>query len=96
MKIQKLNSYEDVRQEKSKLNLAVDAFLRRRGWVRTSSTPGSNWLWCKKVTWTELKPKRAKGRFRAKTQTKEIMTNKQTALFIQRALDDKAAKRSNK
>lgn len=85
----KLKSYDDVMHEREMLEFAIDAFLRSKGWTHTSSTPGCLWLWCKTLKWSETnRDDRAKGGFRKTWHTKHVMTDKKTALWIQRTLDD--------
>lgn len=37
----------DIQNEKEHLDIKVDSELRKRGWVSSSSHPGSLWLWTK-------------------------------------------------
>lgn len=84
-----MKSYEDVQCAREELEFTVDRFLRSKGWVHTSSTPGSYWRWCKRVSWVETnRDDSKKSGFRKTTHTKDVMTDKETALSIQRFLDD--------
>jgi hypothetical protein len=44
-----MKTVAEVRFEREQLAFHVHDFLRRRGWLYTSSTPGSLWLWEKVV-----------------------------------------------
>lgn len=92
-----MNSYDDVSHGRETLEYAVDTFLRKKGWTHTCSTPGSLWLWEKEVEWhTHELVRRSVAhaptgdrKFRKVRHKRLVMTDKETALRIQRALDDK-------
>ena len=44
-----IGSGSEARWQKDQWSVRVDAFLRKRGWNHTSSTPGSYWLWNKVI-----------------------------------------------
>jgi hypothetical protein len=44
-----IGSTAEVRWQEEQLGFRIDAFLRSRGWAKTSSTPGSLWLWTKPI-----------------------------------------------
>jgi hypothetical protein len=48
-------STEDLRWLEEQLGFAKDQFLRDRGWKHSSSYPGSQWLWSKKIEDVEYK-----------------------------------------
>lgn len=84
----RFKSLDDVRHEREMLEYEVDAFLRSKGWTHSSSTPGCFWLWCKTITWTETQRDHVKGGFKRITHTIDVLTDKDTALSIQDALDE--------
>lgn len=53
MKITKAELFDefivDINNEKQQLDFKIEAELRKRGWVHSSSHPGSIWLWSKKI-----------------------------------------------
>lgn len=74
----KLKTVDDVRHEREMLEYEVDAFLRKKGWEHSSSTPGCYWLWSKELTWTNLAGQKV---------TRYVLTDKATALSLQSAMD---------
>lgn len=42
-------SVADFNDAEEALRLAKEAYLRRSGWQHTSSTPGSYWMWRRKI-----------------------------------------------
>lgn len=44
-----IGSTSEARWQEEQLGFRLDAFLRKRGWDHTSSTPGSFWMWHKKI-----------------------------------------------
>ena len=39
----------EARWQEEQLGFRIDAFLAKRGWKHTSSTPGSFWMWHKTI-----------------------------------------------
>ena len=44
-----IGSVAEARWQEEQHGFRIDAFLRSRGWGHTSSTPGSLWLWTKRI-----------------------------------------------
>jgi hypothetical protein len=44
-----IGSTGEARWQEEQLRFRVEAFLRKRGWTHTSSTPGSFWMWFKNI-----------------------------------------------
>jgi hypothetical protein len=44
-----IGSTSEARWQEEQLGFRIDAFLHKRGWSHTSSTPGSFWMWHKKI-----------------------------------------------
>ena len=49
-----IGSTSEARWQAEQLGFRLDAFLRKRGWGHTSSTPGSFWMWTKMVNGQEM------------------------------------------
>ena len=49
-----IGSTSEARWQEEQLGFRLDAFLRKRGWAHTSSTPGSFWMWTKLVNGQEM------------------------------------------
>lgn len=47
--MKRFEKFSDIDFEKEQLDFKADALLREKGWKETSSTPGSLWLWERKL-----------------------------------------------
>ena len=87
-----MKSYSDICFEREQLEFAEAAWLRAKGWNHTSTTPGCLWLWVRNLTWYTLElPRKPSGRFTRVKHQHLVMVDRETAISIQRTLDDDAA-----
>ena len=82
----KMKSVDDIRFSREMLEYEIDAFLRSMGWESTSHTPGCFWLWKKKLWWPTTRG--------GEPVEQMVMTDKNTALSIQQALDERDTART--
>jgi len=83
--------YDEICFDREQLEFEVAAWLRAKGWTNTSTTPGCLWLWVRNLVWyTHELPRKPDGRFTRVKHQHLVMVDRETAISIQRTLDEDA------
>lgn len=73
-----------IRELEEELNDTRESYLRRAGWAYTCHTPGSYWMWTKRIEHTTVSPVSG-----TTTAQYDALVDLKTAVRLQEAMDAK-------